>query len=143
MSYGCNDPSLSLPGNTQSISVKEVAMRTRYVIFPILLGLACQHASALSFAPEEFKASRKLACVLAEQSLGYINETQYGEKTHTLLDGFDDAERDTILAKALGYYDGLMFSVEAGQVDERLETFVASSSCRDSGYQNASVTLSL
>ena len=61
------------------------------------------------------------------------SEEQYGERTHTVLDGFDEAERDNILAKALGYYDGLMFAVAADdpeQVNDRLETFVSSSSCR-------------
>ncbi|MEE4145648.1 MAG: hypothetical protein V2I26_12660 [Halieaceae bacterium] len=113
----------------------------------LLLGVFCQQAAALSLAPEEFQASRQLACVLAEQSLGYLDERQYGEKAHTVLDGFDEAERDNILAKALGYHDGLMFSIEpddAEQVSERLETFVASASCRqDDGFVNVKATLSL
>jgi hypothetical protein len=61
-----------------------------------------------------------------------------------LFDGFDDTERDNILAKALGYYDGLMFLVEPEQVDQRLETFVASASCQhDDGFQNVKVMLSI
>ena len=121
-------------------------MGTR-LFMAVILGVFCQQAAALSLAPEEFQASRQLACVLAEQSLGYLDETQYGEKTHTVLDGFDETERDNILAKALGYYDGLMFAIEpddAEQVSERLETFVTSASCRqDDGYVNVKATLSL
>lgn len=122
-------------------------MNARSAMVALLAGLACHQASALSLAPEEFQASRKLACVLAEQSLGYLSEEQYGERTHTVLDGFDESERDNILAKALGYYDGLMFSIKADdaqQVTERLETFVASASCEhDDGFANVNVTFSL
>ena len=118
-------------------------MKAKVTIVAVCFGVVSQLATALSLAPEEFVASRQLACVLAEQSLGYLSETQYGEKTHTLLDGFDDSERDNVLAKALGYYDGLMFSVEPEQVNERLETFVASASCNDSGFRHVNVTLSL
>ena len=122
-------------------------MNVRSVALLVVFGLICQQASALSLAPEEFQASRQLACVLAEQSLGYLSEDDYGEKTHSVLDGFDQSERDNILAKALGYYDGLMFSIapdDEQQVTERLETFVASASCKDGdGYTNASVTFSL
>lgn len=122
-------------------------MNIRSTCLALLFGMACHQAMALSFAPEEFRASRLLACVLAEQSLGYLSEREYGEKTHTVLDGFDESEHDTILAKALGYYDGLMFSIEADdaqQVAGRLETFVASKSCKhDEGFANVSMTLSL
>ncbi|TDG15530.1 hypothetical protein E2F43_04680 [Seongchinamella unica] len=103
-----------------------------------------QQAASLSLAPEEFLASRQLACVLAEQSLGYLSETEYGARTHTVLDGFDDTERDTILAKALGYMDGLMFSIDEGdddQVHGRLRSYVESSDCESSEYYQATVSL--
>jgi hypothetical protein len=106
--------------------------------------LASGQALALSLAPEEFLASRQLACVLAEQSLGYLSEEEYGERTHTVLDGFQDNERDAILAKALGYYDGLMFSVasdDARQVNERLESYVSSDNCSAQGFRNVTVSL--
>ena len=96
--------------------------------------LLASQASALSMAPEEFHASRQLACVLAQQSLGYLDEKEYGVRMHTVLDGFDGSERDNILAKALGYYDGLMFDVDPdseAQVERRLEDFVASNPCRN------------
>ncbi len=75
----------------------------RFCVFPLLAAYAIQ-STALSLAPEEFDASRKMACMLAQQSLGQISEDQYGERVHTILDGFDEAERDNILAQAVGYY---------------------------------------
>ena len=85
--------------------------------------------------------------MLAEQSLGYLSEDEYGERAHSVLDGFEESERDNILAKALGYYDGLMFAIPAGdtqQVSERLESFVASASCEHSdGFANVRSTVSL
>ena len=118
-------------------------MKTRSLLCSLLLVAGSQQASALSVAPEEFFASRQMACVLAEQSLGYLSEEEYGLRTHTILDGFDDSERDSILAKALGYYDGLMFEVAADddhQVAQRLELFVASRTCVQ-GYQKTAVSL--
>ena len=122
-------------------------MNTRTAVLGVFLGLSCQQAGALSLAPGEFQASRELACVLAEQSLGYLSEDEYGERAHSVLDGFEESERDNILAKALGYYDGLMFAIPAGdtqQVSERLESFVASASCEHSdGFANVRSTVSL
>lgn len=106
--------------------------------------LFSQHAASLSLAPEEFVASRQLACVLAEQSLGYLSEKEYGARTHTVLDGFDELERDNILAKALGYMDGLMFSIDDANpdlVNERLRTYVQSGSCEQSDYYQVTVSL--
>ena len=117
-------------------------MKNFAISLGILLGIVSQNSLALTSSAEEFHASRALACVLAEQSLGYLTEQQYGERTHDVLDGFDDAERDQILAKALGYYDGLMFSIEedAEQVQQRLRSFTGSTACQG-GFR--SVTLSL
>ena len=87
-----------------------------------LLAYSTQGA-ALSLAPEEFTASRKLACVLAQQSLGQLSEEEYGNRAHTLLDDFDEDERDNILAQAIGYYGGLMFSTadrDAAQAELKL-----------------------
>tara|TARA_R110002110_G_scaffold91264_2_gene237423 strand:+ start:38145 stop:38504 length:360 start_codon:yes stop_codon:yes gene_type:complete len=114
-------------------------------VFSAALGcLLAANVSALSLAPEEFKASRDLACVLAQQSLGYLSEDEYGSRAHTVLENFDAQEQDTILAKALGYYDGLMFLIDdkdTVQVSKRLEEFVDSAPCADFDYQNASITL--
>ncbi len=115
-------------------------MKIRHLLIPVIAGLICQQASALSLAPEEFLASRQLACVLAEQSLGYLSEDEYGSRTHQVLEAFDDSERDNILAKALGYYDGLMFSLEARDVDQRLQSFVDSKLC-PGGYSNANLLI--
>lgn len=107
-----------------------------------LLAYASQGA-ALSFAPEEFQASRKLACVLAQQSLGQLSEDEYGEKTHTVLDGFDEVERDNILAQAVGYYGGLVFSTsnnDAADVNPKLEDFLSSSTCVE-GYSKVTLRL--
>ena len=98
---------------------------------------------ALSFAPEEFQASRKLACVLAQQSLGQLSEEEYGERAHTVLDGFDELERDNILAQAVGYYGGLVFSAsgsDAADVNPKLQDFLASSTCVD-GYSKVTLRL--
>lgn len=114
----------------------------RFCVFPILAAYAIQ-SPALSLAPEEFNASRKMACVLAQQELGQLSEDEYGKRTHTVLDGFDEAERDNILAQAIGYYGGLLFSKTADTAEMatvRLEQFVSSSTC-SSDYRK--VTLSL
>ena len=121
-------------------------MNTKLTYLAILLTLAAPSLSALELAPGEFKASRQLACVLAEQSLGYLTEEEYGLRANTVLDGFDATERDTILAKAIGYYDGLMFEIapdDAQLINRRLENFVASSGCREEGLQPVSFTHSL
>ncbi|MCB1689764.1 MAG: hypothetical protein KDI33_14810 [Halioglobus sp.] len=119
----------------------------RICLIPLLAYTA--QGVALSFAPEEFQASRKLACVLAQQSLGQLSEAEYGEKTHTVLDGFDEVERDNILAQAVGYYGGLVFSAAgedpasagisaAGAL--KLQGFLASSTCVE-GYNKVTLRL--
>tara|TARA_R110002072_G_scaffold293478_1_gene462873 strand:+ start:769 stop:1128 length:360 start_codon:yes stop_codon:yes gene_type:complete len=113
-------------------------------IFAIYLALLSSQSFALSLAPEEFKASRKLTCVLAQQSLGQLSENEYGEQANSLLDGFSDSERDNILAQAVGYYGGLVFSSsnenEKNVVAPRLKDFLSSSTCSDNYRQ---VTLQL
>ena len=114
----------------------------RRFVAPLIL-LASPAVSALSVAPEEIHASRQVACVLAQQSLGQLSEEEYGTRLHEALDGFDDSERDGVLGKAVGYYDGLMFSIsdtDNEQVERRLQSFVASDMCRY-GVQRATVSL--
>ena len=109
----------------------------------IVLAAYSTQSAALSFAPDEFQASRKLACVLAQQSLGQLSEEEYGEKAHTLLDGFDELERDNILAQAVGYYGGLVYSSEksdAAGVNLKLEGYLASSTCLG-GYSKVTLHL--
>jgi len=107
-----------------------------------LLAYATQGA-ALSLAPEQFAASRKLACVLAQQSLGQLSEEEYGNRAHTLLDGFDNEERDAILAQAVGYYSGVMFATtdtDARQMKLKLQDFVSSNTC-SVGYSKVTLQL--
>lgn len=104
----------------------------RFCVIPILV--CATQSMALSLAPEEFEASRKMACVLAQESLGQLSETEYGEKANTLLDGFDETERDHILAQAVGYFGGVIFSPVENDADRttvKLEDFVSSSTCLD------------
>ncbi|MFT4822457.1 MAG: hypothetical protein ACJAUG_000877 [Halioglobus sp.] len=118
-------------------------MNLRIATLAIASGFFCSNVSALSMAAEEFLASRAMACVLAEQALGQINDDEYGARWHTVLDGFEEPERTTILAKALGYYDGLMFDIaesDTGQINRRLEVFVTSKSCQGS-YQKVGFQL--
>jgi len=106
----------------------------------VLLAYSTQGA-ALSFSRDEFEASRKLACVLAQQSLGQLSEDEYGAKTHTVLDGFDDTERDHILAQAVGYFGGLLYTNardDKASETVRLEEFVASSTCVE-GYSKVTL----
>lgn len=113
------------------------------LILGAFAGLSAAKSAALALAPEEFKASRQMACILAQQTLGQLSETEYGDLAHTVLDGFEATEQDTIIAKALGYYDGLMFSIPGDNADEvnlRLEDFVRSPTC-SSGYRKVTHTL--
>jgi hypothetical protein len=105
---------------------------------------SASHVMALSMAADELHASRQMACVLAQESLGQLSEQQYGERTHNVLDGYNEKERDTILAKALGYYDGLMFALpddDSDKVRNRLLDFVDSSTCSDTGFQHVTFEL--
>jgi len=107
-------------------------MKTLVNACSLLLVFYTGQSLGLAMDTKEIETSRKMACVLAQQSLGQLTEDEYGELTHTLLDGFDETERDNILAQAVGYYGGLTFSVEAAgpeQVNLKLEDFVASSTC--------------
>lgn len=118
-------------------------MKSVVRLFAIPLFAYATQGAALSLAPEQFAASRKLACVLAQQSLGQLSEEEYGNRAHTLLDGFDDAERDAVLAQAVGYYSGVMFSASSDderQATLKLQDFVSSNTCSE-GYSK--VTLSL
>jgi hypothetical protein len=111
---------------------------------PLLLLAHASQSPALALAPEEFKASRKLACVLAQQSLGQLNEDEYGVQANKLLDGFDEAERDNILAQAVGYYGGLMFSSAkdgTNNATPRLKDFLSSSTCSANAYRKVSISL--
>lgn len=115
----------------------------RSVLVSVFLLLLSQQALSLSMSDQEYQASKKMACVLAQEALGRFSEDEYGKRFHEVMDGFDDVERDSILAKALGYYDGLMFDIptdETAAINARLETYVASDAC---GQGLRKVTISL
>ncbi|WP_279244079.1 hypothetical protein [Candidatus Litorirhabdus singularis] len=113
----------------------------RLITFAVLAGglTFSMQVRSLAMGPAEFAASGKLACVLAEESLGYVSKTEYGNLTEQVLEGFDQQESDAIYAKALGYYDGLMFGIPAGdqeRVYSRLRNFVSSKACAFSAPVN-------
>ena len=89
-------------------------------------------SQALALGPDEFAAARQLTCVLAQDSLGYLNESQYDDMIGDVLDSYTDVDGDVIYAKALGYFDGLMFGIperDQGQINARLQSFVESQAC--------------
>ena len=120
-----------------------VVREMRFVIVSFMVLFCSQQTAALSLSKAEFHASREMACVLAGEALGHLNEEEYGQRFHEVMNGFDDVERDSILAKALGYYDGLMFDIpsdEPSAVKARLETYVASEACSQ-GMSEVTISL--
>ena len=114
------------------------------LFFSLSAGFSTQ-AHSLAMGPDEFVAARHLTCVLAQEALGYLSEDEYGAMTHDVLDGYDQAESDVIYAKALGYYDGLMFGLQADDelmINDRLQQYVESQSCRMyTGYTGVNLIL--
>lgn len=93
---------------------------------------AAGRASALALGPEEFAAARHLTCVLAQDSLGYLSDDDFAELTDDVLEDYEQDTGDVIYAKALGYFDGLMFGLPEGdtsRIDARLRSFLESQSC--------------
>lgn len=87
---------------------------------------------ALELGPEDFLAARHMTCVLAQESLGYLSEDEFAEAAESIMTGYDQIEGDVIYAKALGYFDGLMFGLPANddrEISARLQQFLASKSC--------------
>ncbi|WP_144244403.1 hypothetical protein [Pseudohaliea rubra] len=97
------------------------------------LGLfLAQGARALSLGPDEFVAARQVTCILAQDALGYLGEDAFNTLLDGALENFDDGQGDVIYAKALGYFDGLMFGIPAGDdalVSERLRAYNQSQAC--------------
>jgi len=90
------------------------------------------NVNALAMGPQEFAAAKSMTCVLARESLGQLNPDDYASSTEAVLGGYNQTEADVIYAKALGYYDGLMFGIPADsqrEVSKRLQTFVNSLAC--------------
>lgn len=121
-------------------------MKALTPIFAALLATTLSvNAQSLALGPDQFAAAKNLACVLAQESLGYLSEDEYATLSDEALDGFSEQEVDVIRAKALGYYDGLMFglpSTDEQQVNERLREFVESRTCTVViGYRGVNLTL--
>jgi hypothetical protein len=86
----------------------------------------------LELGPEDFLAARHMTCVLAQESLGYLSEDEFAEAAESIMTGYDQAEGDVIYAKALGYFDGLMFGLPANddrEISDRLQEFLGSKAC--------------
>lgn len=97
-----------------------------------LLLIATTQVQALALGPDEFVAAKRLSCVLAQDSLGYLNEDDFAALTDDVLEEYDAADGDVIYAKALGYFDGLMFGIpeqDAAGIQSRLRSFVDSQAC--------------
>jgi hypothetical protein len=95
----------------------------------LLLSVSVQ---ALSLGPREFAAARDVACIMAQDSLGYLSEDDYTTLVDNALADFEDEQGDVVYAKAVGYFDGLMFGIPEDDrrlVDERLRDFNNSAAC--------------
>lgn len=87
---------------------------------------------ALSLGSAELRAAEQLGCVLADDALGYLDEDEFTRRFDDVVVDFSDEQVDVVYAKALGYIDGLLFGVPAGQSDvaiSRLLEFSNSRSC--------------
>ncbi len=101
-----------------------------------LLFIAClllaSQARALALGPEDFAAAKQLTCVLAQESLGYLSDEDFASLTNEVLEDYDASQSDVVYAKALGYFDGLMFGLpeaDAAVINQRLRSFLESQAC--------------
>ena len=105
----------------------------RHSIFIFILALcASSRVFSLSLGPDEFVAAERLTCVLAQQSLGYLNDKEYADMTEQVLDDYGQEQSDVIYAKALGYYHGLMFGINThneSELSSRTQLFLNSQAC--------------
>lgn len=108
-------------------------MRSISIIGGLLLAITVSSgAQALALGPKEFAAAKSVACVMAQDSLGYLSEDDFNDLIDQVLSDFDGESGDVVYAKAVGYFDGLMFGIpESDQrlVQERLREFNASRAC--------------
>lgn len=91
------------------------------------------NTQALELGSEDFLAARAMTCVLAQESLGYLNDEDFADLAESIMEGYDQAQGDVVYAQALGYFDGLMFGLPAGDqraVNTRLQEYISSGSCR-------------
>lgn len=116
----------------------------RFLAILVFSILASSESQALSLGPDEFAAAERLTCVLAQQSLGYLNDEEYAEMTELVLDDYDQTQSDVIYAKALGYYHGLMFGVnnnDERQVSSRTIIFLNSQACTTNTNMSIGLTM--
>lgn len=117
-------------------------MRVAFIIRGAIASLLfVSGAQALSLGPKEFAAARTVACVMAQDSLGFLSEDEFNSLVDEALSDFDREEGSLVYAKAVGYFDGLMFGIaESDQrlIQDRLRQFNASRACTrlvSSNYQ--------
>lgn len=108
-------------------------MRIVSITCGLLLSLLLSSGvQALALGPKEFAAAKSVACVMAQDSLGYLSEDDYNDLVDQVLSDFEEEAGDVVYAKAVGYFDGLMFGIpESDQrlVQERLREFNTSRAC--------------
>lgn len=108
-------------------------MRITSIIGGLLLALTVSSgAQALALGPKEFAAAKDVACVMAQDALGYLSEDDFNGLLDQVLSDFDAEAGDVVYAKAVGYFDGLMFGIpesDRGLVQERLHEFNSSHVC--------------
>ncbi len=102
-------------------------------------------AGALELGAEDFVAAREMTCVLAQESLGYLSDEEYGALAGEVLADYDQAQSDVVYAQALGYFDGLMFGLPESnerEISARLQSFLASAACtRMTGLEGVNLSL--
>lgn len=108
-------------------------MRNIFIASGFLLSLLLTSgAQALALGPKEFAAAKTVACVMAQDSLGYLSENDFNDLVDQALADFAGDAGDVIYAKAVGYFDGLMFGIPESDrelVQARLRQFNASREC--------------
>ncbi|MFN2287998.1 MAG: hypothetical protein ABR578_06650 [Chromatocurvus sp.] len=108
-------------------------MRASMTLVVLLLALSSSSLThALALGPKEFAAAEEVACVMAQDALGYLSDTAFNELVDAALSDFDAEVGDVVYAKAVGYFDGLMFGIpdsDERQVQERLREFNGSRAC--------------
>lgn len=108
------------------------AQRTMRSLVAALLLVVTTQSHALSLGAEEFAASRQLSCVLAQDALGFLSEDEYADQVNEVLGNYDAEAGDVIYAKALGYFDGLMFGIlerDQSAIQARLLEYSGSQAC--------------
>jgi hypothetical protein len=96
------------------------------------LGLLAQGAGALELGAEDFDVARAVTCVMVQDALGYLDPQTYDTLLDDMLGPLGEVQGDVVYATAIGYFDGMMFGIAAGderQIQQRLREFNASGRC--------------